>query len=367
MTAEELLRGFGAPEAGLPALTEYLANPYADALERASDRLPLDDEPHVAAWRDYAAEAEAEGMAAVLRRRIVQLRFPVREGMSSDPDYRAATRRGAAPDPLAEGAELVDPEGLQLELHESIAGTVPVLLARRRRDFVTLVRCLAGRNEPVPVPDAMGACLVKGLVNWDRIGRLRRLWEESSRGGSWSDELRRLMPQKELYQDRFLLLSRGPYSGVAAAGAGLDEGRWLEDSVRIRRDHECFHYLTLRLFGSIRSHLLDELLADAAGLVGAYGRYDGALALRFLGLEDHPRVRPGGRLDVYTGTPEHSPTALAVVRRLAVEVVETLEGALDAERERLAAPGERALVLLALAARGLDGLAAAAPVPGPGT
>lgn len=366
MRAEDLLRRFGAPEADLPALTEYLANPYADALDRAADWLPLADEPHVATWREYAVEAEAEGVAAVLRRRIVQLRFPVREGMSADPAYRAATRQGADPDPLAGGAELVDPEGLELELHESIAGTVPVLLARRRRDFVTLVRCLAGRNEPVPVPDAMGACLVKGLVNWDRIGRLRRLWEESGRGGSWSDELRRLMPHKELFQDRFLLLSRGPYSGVLASAAGLDERRWLEDSVRIRRDHECFHHLTLRLFGSIRSHLLDELLADAAGLVGAYGRYDGGLALRFLGLESYPEVRAEGRLGVYTGAPGLSPEALAVVRRIAVEVVGVLEGALDAERERLAAPGERARVLLALAARGLDGLAAAAPVPGPG-
>ena len=60
----------------------------------------------------------------------------------------------------------------------------------------------------------MGACIVKGLNNWDRIAAHRAKWERDQPGGAtesaWNDEFRRLVPRKELYQDRFIILSRGP-------------------------------------------------------------------------------------------------------------------------------------------------------------
>ena len=50
---------------------------------------PLEDEPHVAAWEEYARLAAEIGADKVLRRVFVQTRFPVCEGMSEDPAYLA--------------------------------------------------------------------------------------------------------------------------------------------------------------------------------------------------------------------------------------------------------------------------------------
>ena len=66
-----------------------------------------------------------------------------------------------------------------------------------------------------------------------------------------------------------------------------------EGSVAIRLEHECLHYLTYRLSGMIRSNVLDELVADFAGLVAATGKYSRDLAIRFLGLVVVVDRRPG--------------------------------------------------------------------------
>ena len=46
----------------------------------------------------------------------------------------------------------------------------------------------------------------------------------------------------------------------------------------------------------MRNNLHDELIADYAGITAAIGHYRAAWFLRFLGLEDYPTYRPGGRL-----------------------------------------------------------------------
>ena len=45
----------------------------------------------------------------------------------------------------------------------------------------------------------------------------------------------RIVPYRELYQDRFILLSDGPYSAVPAADLGLDDAEWRRriDSLRV--------------------------------------------------------------------------------------------------------------------------------------
>ena len=95
---------------------------------------------------------------------------------------------------------------------------------------------------------------------------------------------------------------------MPAADLGLAEAEWREMSLVIRREHECAHYFTRRLFGSMRNNLLDELIADYAGLVAATGRFRADWFLRFIGLEEFPRYRPGGRLDLYRGS-RRCPTA----------------------------------------------------------
>lgn len=307
--ALDFLRPFGAESETFEELLRYLENPYEKPLDVS---LPLTDEAHVAAWREYVAEAEEKGAVATLRNRQVRMRFPVREGMNEEPAYRLSTRSGEMPPVDMEPAEIVDPEGVELLIAESIAGAVPVIRARDRRDFVTLVQVLARRNEPQDIPDSMGACLVKGLTNWDRVARYREAWAAKADDAShtaWQKEFRRIVPQKELYKDTLLILSHGPYSSLSAADAGRDEAEWLSESLTIRQHHECFHYLTLRLFGLIRSNLLDEVLADLMGLLAAHDEYREELALTLL----------ERRLSLYQG--DLSENAFGVIRRLAPRVV----------------------------------------------
>ena len=288
-------------------------------------RLPPGEEPQLEAWRRTVARSREVGAWRALVERFVQLRFPIREGISSDPDYRVAVRRGEAPPPHASPLCPSDPEGIEIRLHSSVAGWVPVILARHRADFELLVRALALRNEPRPVPPAQGACLVTGLVDWERVARHRERWERG-RGraaGGWAEEMRCLRARPELYLDRLVIATVGPYSGVPAP-EGLDARSWERLSLRIRLGHECTHYLAARAFGRLRHDILEELLADWVGLLCATGSYDRELARRFLGLGDDGAVTAGGRLHLYRGDPPLTGAAFALLGELASRGVEAL-------------------------------------------
>lgn len=349
----------GAAGAALEALLAYCDNPYRAAIGGLGLALPLADEPHLEAWRRYAAEAASEGASVVLRRYFVQLAFPVRAGMSAEESYRAATRRGERPrnQPVL---EFERPEEIRIGIHAGPAGAVPFVVVGARADFEALVRAFAGRNEPIDVPRAMGACLVKGLANWDRVARYRAA-REAERGApfgeiDWSEEMTRLAPRKELYQDRFLLLSSGPYSAVEAAELGLPGDEWRERSLALRREHEAFHYLTLRLFGSIRSNLLDELVADFAGLSAAFGDYPLRYARRFLGVDTFPEPRAGGRLEVYQGDPPLAAEARPALARLARAAAEGIHEAIAPHVHKVRDAADGSAFLLAAAGMALEEL-----------
>lgn len=355
----------GAPE-GAPSreteLRAYARNAFDARALDAGLSLPLPDEPFVAFWEARVAEAAGRGAFAVLREHMPQLRFPVRAGVSDSPGYQAATRRGTPPAEIAEatGLELERPEVIELALYPSPAGRIPLIIVRGRAEFAALVQALTHRNEPKPVPASQGAIMIAGYNNWSRVHELRRQWEESDpatrEDATWKDAFARLQPRRELYQDRFILLSDGPYSAVPAADLGLDEPEWRELSLVLRRDHECAHYLTRRIFGSMRNNLHDELLADYAGITAAAGRYRAAWFLRFLGLEGFPAYRAGGRLDLYRGDPPLSDGAFQQLHAMVQKVAETVER-FDAGRPE--DPKERALAILALAVLGLEELAGA--------
>ena len=327
-------------------------------------RFPLPDEPFVPFWEAVEREARTRGAFAVLREHLPQLRFPIRPGISETEGYRAATRRGVPPEevPEATGLEIERPEAIEVAIHESPAGRIPLLIARRRAEFVALLQALTRRNEPEPVPAAQGALMVSGYNNWSRIGELRRRWEAlpsaERQTATWNEEFQRIQPQRELYQDRFILLSDGPYSAVPASELGLDETEWRQISLVLRRDHECAHYLTRRLFGSMRNNLLDELIADYTGMVGATGRFRAGWFLRFVGLEDFPRYRPGGRLDLYRGKPALSDGAFRVLQALVKRAAENLERFDAGLPPGPRGPEETALLIAALASLRLEELAA---------
>lgn len=353
----QVLGDAGASPDVVAELLAYNASPFQRAAGPVAS-LPLPDEPHIAAWSDYLEDAGRVGTFAALAGRLVQLRFPVEPGISQTETYRVATRRGvlpAGPPRLA----LEAPEALSLALHSTLAGRIPILTTGSRRDFVTLVQACSCRNEPDPVPDSMGACIVAGLNNWDRVARLR-LRLEAERGApmtesEWTTAFRAFIPEKALYQDRFIILSAIPYSGVPATDVGLAPAAWLERSLAIRLEHECTHYFTLRAFGDMRNNLLDEFIADFAGLAHAFGRYEARLFLRFMGLDGDAAARGRGRFGLYLGNPPLSAPAADLAAALVVRAAHHLEA--FAARRSLQAPGERAALVVALTGLTLEELA----------
>jgi uncharacterized protein DUF7005 len=360
----EILAECGATAGAIDELLAYNAKPFSSDVAAARPTLPLADEPHVEAWRRYEAESRETGVFTALKRHFVQLRFPIAQGISAEAPYRDATRRGIleAADPFAAASVALDrPQLLELTIAPTIAGHVPVLVVGDRGDFVKLVQAFSERNEPAPIPDAMGACIVKGLNNWSRIREYRAAWEQAQGGSAtddeWSEEFQRLVPRKELYQDRFVILSRGPYSAIAARDVGLSDDEWLLRSLSIRREHELTHYFTYRVFNAIRNNVFDELVADFVGLIRAFGTYRADLALRFLGLEGYPDFRAGGRLEVYRGKPPLSDAAFAVARTLAVRSARNLEAFAHAYPESIRTLPELAAVTFALSTATLEELA----------
>jgi hypothetical protein len=173
----------------------------------------------------------------------------------------------------------------------------------------------------------MGASMVAGFNNWDRIRQYRQQWEanhpDNQSESRWAAEFKQLIPKKELYQDRFMILSQGPYSNVSAQDIGLPEAEWLRLSLTIRLEHECTHYFTRRLFNSMRNNLIDELIADYRGLIAATGRYRADWFLRFMGLESFPNYREGGRLQNYRGS--LSEESFKILQSLVVSAARNLE------------------------------------------
>lgn len=279
-------------------------------------KFPLPDERFVTFWEQYSHEVNNAGTIQILERHLVQLRFPVRHGMSLDPDYIAATRRGSEPSPqVATGLQWHEPHRCRVLLHTTPAGRIPVLEAGAREDFILLVQALTKRNEPVPILDSMGACMVSGYRNWDRIRPLE--------GGSLADPLETLK-DKSNYQDRFIIVSSNYYSGVLPAHVGLSPRRWLDLSLVIRREHECAHYFTRRVFSSMRNNLIDEIIADYCGIVAALGYFRSEWMLRFFGLEEFPSYRSGGRLENYRGSPELTLGAFRILQILVKRAAENL-------------------------------------------
>lgn len=366
----DILRRCGATAAQSAELIAYIGDGF-DGASASAHAYPLSDEPFVEAWREYVAEARHDGTAATLRRHLVQLSFPIAKGISETDAYRAATRRGIIPlESHPPAPFLVDEDGLRITLHPTAAGTLPIIIARVRSDFEYLVCALAHRNEPVPIPPSLGACIVGGYNNWSRVERLRGDW--LANGGAdaavdadmaWREQFRRIVPHRERYQDRFAILSVGPYSATPASDVGLGDDEWLRLSLVIRLEHECAHYFTKRVFGTMRNSLLDELIADYRGIVAAAGRFEPSWLLRFMGLESRRTWRSSGRLANYRGSPPLSDGAFAVLHEMVRRATMTLEG-FDAHL-RDAADGpehprsldEVGRAIVAIASTGLEPLA----------
>lgn len=317
----QVLESFGAQADVLQELLAYNRNTFQRLPEFDNAAYPLPDEAFASAWEEYLQRAQDLGTLAVLKTCLRHLNFPIQQGISQNPLYRAVVMRGepAMGCSLATGLPLLDPEGIELRMQATAAGRIPVVSVNNRTDFEHILQALLNRNEPMDIPQSMGAVMVAGYNNWERIDQHRRRWQHSAPPNTWDDEFKRLIPQKALYQDRFIVVSAGPYSNVVASDLILGDEEWRRLSVEIRIVHECTHYAMKRIYGQMRNNLQDEIIADAMGLVSATGTFRSDWFLRFMGLENHCAPRPDGRVNVYRGDPPLSEAAFQILQTMLIQ------------------------------------------------
>jgi len=198
--------------------------------------------------------------------------------------------------PLFPAVDLNSYKSLETKLFQSFGGRIPVMRMRDRTEFEALICAIFYKGEKREIPLSMGALTIKG----------------------WKDVTGQ--------SHRAILLSSGYYSAVQPGEIGLTPEDWREKSYIIRLIHECTHYYTLRAYGFMNNALKDELIADTMGIIEAFGEYRRELFLRFMGLENYPEYRWGGRLQNYRPRDREMPEEeFAEFRRAAYEASGELE------------------------------------------
>ena len=212
--------------------------------------------------------------------------------------YRHVVLRGEEPVTKSLSHYWGDPADWE-EIADTPAGQVRVVTLGSRRDFELVLRGLmAAKDGPLtPIPESQGAAMLT-VFNWPRIHTHLAAFPEKER----EVELKRFTAVRENYIDTLVVLSRGPYSHVDAVTVGETDAEWLDHSDTIRRFHELSHVICRRLYPGDIAPIRDELVADAVGLIAAYGQFDLLLEQRFLGGQGGRYV--GGRLGNYTDNPD---------------------------------------------------------------
>ena len=212
--------------------------------------------------------------------------------------YRRVVLRGEEPVTKSLSHYRGDPADRN-EIVDTPAGQVRVVTLGNRQDFELVLRGLmAAKDGPLtPIPESQGAAMLT-VFNWPRIHTHLAAFPEKER----EVELKRFTAVRENYIDTLVVLSRGPYSHVDAVTVGETDAEWLDHSDTIRRFHELSHVICRRLYPGDIAPIRDELVADAVGLIAAYGQFDLLLEQRFLGVQGGRYV--GGRLGNYTDNPD---------------------------------------------------------------
>jgi hypothetical protein len=318
----QALASLGFSAGVIDSLIGELSRPLPDACPHPATAA-LGNELFVPDWIECCLDAHRRGALAALQDRIFELSFPIAGGISGTPEYQSLALAGHRSLEEVRAALAFDgpawesPASLRVFLHDTGAGLLPVIQAGARADFVTLVRAIGHRNEPVVIPASMGSNFVNGYVNRRRYLRVR----EALAAGLLAPESR----DPQLWKDKFLLLASGPYSGVFAESTGLTPAEWIDRSTLLRLHHESCHYLVRRLFPKLVFGIQDELVADFAGLMAATGGFRAADFLLFMGLERFPEVRAGGRMANYHRKLTADPELGRAVALLLVEAARNLE------------------------------------------
>lgn len=229
---------------------------------------------------------------AVLAKRFPQLYVAPAEGAQTA--HRLAAGRGIAPAGADLGHFVTSPED-ELREVDTPAGPVEVVFLHNRSDFETFLQIVGHKAEPVPIARTVGAITYRGIADWGKVAAAHAAYVAA--GDDWPNEFARLARQPGAFRAEIVVISEGPYSNVPANQTPYDEERWLCISREIRLHHECAHVVCRRTMPDDVLPVWDEVTADVVGLLCAIGRYDAALAARFLGVA--PDGYAGGRLAEY--------------------------------------------------------------------
>ncbi len=233
----------------------------------------------------------------MIGRKYPQVCFPIDRQTRESDGYKNAVLRGKR-DGLHPRGFTFSAEDMLSQI-ETSAGLVDVLYVSDRADFERCVQMLAYRCEPRAIPPSMGATTVIGLINWEKID-CRKAEYLLAGGSDWKSEFKRFTADPTNCRDALIIVGKGYYSAVPPKQMGLTEDEWLEKSLVIRINHELTHFVFRKRFPDDVDAIRDEVIADAVGLMTAFGRYNPEAARRFLGIEtDH--YRKGGRLENYLG------------------------------------------------------------------
>lgn len=141
---------------------------------------------------------------------------------------------------------------IKISFVQTLAGKLPVIDTENHDDFTILAAWLMNREKKV-LPETVNAFTISAQIYGER--------------------------------HRMILLNRAPYSNVPAEKLSLTAQDWLKKSHTLRLRHESAHYETLRLFGGMKNHALDEILADCLGQIAAFGNFNADRQRIFFGLE----------------------------------------------------------------------------------
>lgn len=300
-------------------LKEYLFNKFGK-------KQSFLEESNIEFWDDYSENNKNNNAFDLLKRCYPQLNFPIEKEIEKSELYKDATLRGKKDfTNLSACLELSDPASIKFEVNECIAGKIPVLTVSNQDDFIKIIQSLLYKNNPVEIPVSMGAALINGINNWERINILKKNWLSKNPSGNWNQEFSNIILNKSLYKDKLIILSTKPYSNVPAKRLGLTDDIWISNSISIRREHEFTHLYTLKRYGYASNNLHDELIADYIGIIKTLGYYNKVWMLNFIGLEEYPKYRRGARLENYVQDNRFSHEDFRQLIKIVKNAIETIE------------------------------------------
>lgn len=226
-----------------------------------------------------------------------QLTQPIAKGISQTMQYQACLKLG-----YDDSASIHHFAGSMEDSEHYVhtdAGEFPVLYLADRGDFIRFIQAVAYKGEPVSIPDSTGAMTILGVRNYQRIRNFMGK-NPPSTVDEWDARYRALVALKgsAYFTDVLIVVTKGPYSMVDSVFSGLSKEDWLKKSLDIRTYHELAHAIARKKYPQNKNPIRDEVIADAVGLLHAFGHYNKDLAKQFLGFDTN-NYYVGGRLQNY--------------------------------------------------------------------